>query len=323
MGDKRALKVELKEMEVAQDDFVRMQKLQQDQKVLELRQEFDRRARDMLLKYELRMRTIREEMELTRKTQIQKIEEAKRVHVEKVMQKNQRDFQEIKMYYGEIKDRNLDLIRHLKEEHQDIKKREETQKKDMDRLEKKNKQLTEPLKQAKKDVERLERELEIYEDDKLRLKTVKDKIAYTETQLKRMEFQHEVLQQQLSHTTSERDELYSNFKHAIYDVQQKAGLKNLLLEKKIDAVDEALETSEAQVAELLSSANVDPSTSSGISQKLDQVINFKNEIIDQLNEEVQRIKDSHRTMVRTYECKLAEYGVPPEELGFTPAIDII
>jgi len=152
---------------------------------------------------------------------------------------------------------------------------------------------------------------------------VKDKIAYTETQLKRMEFQHEVLQQQLSHTTSERDELYSNFKHAIYDVQQKAGLKNLLLEKKIDAVDEALETSEAQVAELLSSANVDPSTSSGISQKLDQVINFKNEIIDQLNEEVQRIKDSHRTMVRTYECKLAEYGVPPEELGFTPAIDII
>jgi len=166
--DKRALKVELKEMEVAQDDFVRMQKLQQDQKVLELRQEFDRRARDMLLKYELRMRTIREEMELTRKTQIQKIEEAKRVHVEKVMQKNQRDFQGIKMYYGEIKDRNLDLIRHLKEEHQDIKKREETQKKDMDRLEKKNKQLTEPLKQAKKDVERLERELEIYEDDKLR-----------------------------------------------------------------------------------------------------------------------------------------------------------
>merc|ERR1712167_352106 len=108
----------------------------------------------------------------------------------------------------------------------------------------------------------------------------------------------------------------------IYDVQQKAGLKNLLLEKKIDAIDEALETTESQVAELLASAKVDPSTSSGISQKLDQVIKFKNEIIEQLTEEVTRIKDSHRTMVRTYESKLAEYGIPPQELGFSPAISM-
>merc|ERR1712050_170103 len=53
--DKRALKVEMKEAEVAQEDFIRMLKLEQDQKILELRQEFDRRARDMQQKYELRM----------------------------------------------------------------------------------------------------------------------------------------------------------------------------------------------------------------------------------------------------------------------------
>merc|ERR1712061_133151 len=130
-----------------------------------------------------------------------------------------------------------------------------------------------------------------------------------------------VLQQQLTTVSTERDDLYTKFQHAIYDVQQKSGLKNLLLEKKIDAVEESLETTEAQVSELLASANVDQATSSGISQKLDQVIAYKNDIVAQLQEEVQRIKDSHKTMVKTYESKLAEYGIPPEELGFSPAID--
>merc|ERR1719161_1140636 len=37
--DRRALKVEMKEAEVSQDNFIRMLKLEQDQKILELRQE--------------------------------------------------------------------------------------------------------------------------------------------------------------------------------------------------------------------------------------------------------------------------------------------
>merc|ERR1712070_537319 len=160
-----------------------------------------------------------------------------------------------------------------------------------------------------------------YEQDKKKLAAVKETIRQSETMLHRMEFQHEVLQQQLGRVSGERDELYTKFQHAIYDVQQKSGLKNLILEKKIDSIEEALETTEAQVSELLTSANVDQATASGISQKLDQVIAYKNDIVAQLQEEVHRIKDSHRTMVSTYESKLAEYGIPPEELGFTPQID--
>eukprot|EP00929_Paragymnodinium_shiwhaense_P057164 TRINITY_DN28611_c0_g1_i1.p1 TRINITY_DN28611_c0_g1~~TRINITY_DN28611_c0_g1_i1.p1 ORF type:complete len:460 (-),score=196.21 TRINITY_DN28611_c0_g1_i1:201-1580(-) len=319
--DKRALKVEMKEAEVAQDDFIRMLKLEQDQKILDLRQEFDRKARDMQQKYDLRMKTIRDDMEKLRRNQIQKIEEAKNAHIQRVMAKNQKDFLEIKVYYQEITTSNLDLIKRLKEEHSEIKKRENADAKHMFDLEQRNKQLKEPLKRAHQDVERLQAELQAYEDDKKRLADVKEKIKHSETMLQRMEFQHEVLQQQLGTVSKERDELYSKFQQAIYDVQRKSGLKNLLLEKKIDAVEEALETTEAQVSELLMSANVDQATASGISQKLDQVIAYKNDIVLQLQEEVQRIKESHRTMVQTYESKLSEYGIPPEELGFTPVIN--
>mmetsp|Transcript_6335 Transcript_6335/g.14525 ORF Transcript_6335/g.14525 Transcript_6335/m.14525 type:complete len:461 (-) Transcript_6335:88-1470(-) len=318
--DKRALKVEMKEAEVAQEDFIRMLKLEQDQKILELRQEFDRRARDMQQKYELRMKVIREDMEKQQRKQIQRIEEAKNSHIQRVMAKNSKDFLEIKVYYSEITTSNLDLIKRLKEEHSEIKKRETDDAKKMFDLEQRNKQLKEPLKRANQDVERLEQELVKYEKDKNELAAVKEKIKQSETLLHRMEFQHEVLQQQLSTVSKERDQLYSNFQQAIYDVQQKSGLKNLILEKKIDAVEEALETTEAQVSELLASANVDQATQAGIAQRLDQVIAYKNDIVSQLEEEVGRIKDSHTTMVKTYESKLSEYGIPPEELGFTPSV---
>merc|ERR1711953_233707 len=302
-------------------DFIRMLKLEQDQKILDLRQEFDRKARDMQQRYELQMKTIREEMEKSRRKQIQKIEEAKNAHIQRVMTKNQKDFLEIKVYYTEITTSNLDLIKRLKEEHSDIKKRENADAKHMFDLEQRNKQLKEPLKRAHADVERLTLELQAYGEDKKKLAAVKEKIKQSETMLKRMEFQHEVLQQQLATVSGERDELYGKFQHAIYDVQRKSGLKNLILEKKIDSIEEALETTEAQVSEIVATMNADDATSQGVSQRLDQVLRYKNDIVAQLEEEVQRIKDSHRTMVRTYESKLAEYGIPAEELGFTPNVD--
>merc|ERR1719217_1536932 len=186
-------------------------------------------------------------MGLKRKMQIAKIEEAKNAHIQRVMTKNQKDFLEIKVYYQEITTSNLDLIKRLKEEHSEIKKRENADAKQMFDLEQRNKQLKEPLKRAHQDVERLEGELQAYEEDKKKLASVKEKIKQSETLLHRMEFQHEVLQQQLKTTSSERDDLYSKFQNSIYDVQQKAGLKNLILEKKIDSIDDAIETASAQV----------------------------------------------------------------------------
>ncbi|CAE7812281.1 DRC4, partial [Symbiodinium necroappetens] len=327
--DQRALKMEKKESEVAQQDFTRMLKLEQDG--------FDRKARDMQQKYELRMKTIREEMEKQRRKQIQKIEESKNAQIEQVMKKNNLDFTEIKVYYQEITVSNFDSIKRLKEDYASIKKDENDDAKKMYDLEQRSKQLKEPMKKANQDVERLEREQVAYEEDKKRLTSVKEQIKQSETLLKRMEFQHEVLQQQLSQVTSEREDLYTKFQQAIYDVQQRSGLKNLILEKKIDTVEEALETTEAQITELLASANarecaatikkrvssstrkigVDPTTSAGITQKLDQVIAYKDDIVSQLEDAVQGALEAtlqSEVSVKTYESKMAEYGVPPEDL---------
>jgi hypothetical protein len=35
---------------------------------------------------------------------------------------------------------------------------------------------------------------------------------------------------------------------------------------------------------------------------------------------VAKVSKAHNDLIRVYEAKLAEYGVPPEELGFRPLV---
>lgn len=50
-----------------------------------------------------------------------------------------------------------------------------------------------------------------------------------------------MLEQRFSQVHKESDELYGKFVKAIHEVQQKSGLKNLLLEKKLTALADAIE----------------------------------------------------------------------------------
>ena len=49
---------------------------------------------------------------------------------------------------------------------------------------------------------------------------------------------------------------------------------------------------------------------------------MKIETINQLEEELKRIKETHANMIKTYEAKLAEFGIPVEEIGFEPLFPV-
>lgn len=68
---------------------------------------------------------------------------------------------------------------------------------------------------------------------------------------------------------SERDELYAKFVKAIHEVQQKSSFKNLLLEKKLGALSDTLEKKEAQLNEVLSASNLDPTALTVVTRKLE------------------------------------------------------
>ena len=75
-------------------------------------------------KYEKKMDMLREELELRRKNEIKEIEERKNKQIHTLMKNHEKAFGDIKNYYNDITHNNLDLIKSLKEEVADVRRRE-------------------------------------------------------------------------------------------------------------------------------------------------------------------------------------------------------
>jgi len=318
--DKRSLKLELKELELAHEDAIRELKQENDKNVTKLRQQYEREVKELQSKYELKMKLLRDDLELRRKVEILEIEERKNNHINELMKKHEKAFGEIKNYYNDITHNNLDLIRSLKEEVAEMKKKEISNEKLMFEIAQENKKLSEPLTRALKEVEKLRHELANYQKDKMSLQNAKSRLHVLETQLRDLTWEHEVLEQRFHHVEKERDELYEKFEATIYDVQQKSGFKNILLERKLQAINESLEKKESQLSEVINAANLDPNLLGTVSKKLDDVLDAKNGAIKDLQYELARVTKAHNDVIRVYESKLTEFGIPVEELGFRPLV---
>lgn len=316
--DKRSLKVELKEQELSHEDVVKNLKKGHDEHVTKLRQDFERQVKEIESKYDKKMKALREELELRRKTEIHEIEERKNSQINTLMKNHEKAFSDIKNYYNDITLNNLALINSLKEQVEEMKKKEERMEKQMNEIMAENKRLTEPLQKAREEVEELRKQLANYEKDKASLASAKARLKVQDEELRSLHWEHEVLQQRFSQTQSERDELYGKFVKAIHEVQQKSNFKNLLLEKKLAALADTLEKKEAQLNEVLSASNLDPTALTVVTRKLEDVLDSKNSAIKDLQYELARVCKAHNDLIRTYEAKLKSFGVPTEELGFKP-----
>ncbi|KAJ7374704.1 Dynein regulatory complex subunit 4 [Desmophyllum pertusum] len=233
------------------------------------------------------------------------------------MKNHEKAFSDIKNYYNDITLNNLALINSLKEQVEEMKKKEERMEKQMNEIMAENKRLTEPLQKAREEVEELRKQLANYEKDKASLASAKARLKVQEEELRSLHWEHEVLQQRFSQTQSERDELYGKFVKAIHEVQQKSNFKNLLLEKKTGGSGRHT-GEEAQLNEVLSASNLDPTALTVVTRKLEDVLDSKNSAIKDLQYELARVCKAHNDLIRTYEAKLQSFGVPTEELGFKP-----
>jgi hypothetical protein len=106
----------------------------------------------------------------------------------------------------------------------------------------------------------------------------------------------------------------------VYELHQRTGVRNLLLERKFETIQEAAETKDAQINQLLAASKIDPKAFGVIQNTLEQVENLKNEAIKEIQAELKKIREAHSNMVKTYEGKLSEFGIPVEELGFDPLV---
>merc|ERR1712178_222046 len=87
----------------------------------------------------------------------------------------------------------------------------------------------------------------------------------------------------------DRDDLYKRFQRGVREIQRKAELsKNVVLEKKLEVLTDQFNEKQAQLAEVLQAAKLDPAVVANVTKKLEQVISSKNQQVRELQYQVQR-----------------------------------
>lgn len=153
--DVRALKVQKKEQEVRHTEYLNALTREKNKQGTRVRQEYERIANEIQHKYKHKMLLLREEMERKRKGLILQIENKKNQAIKELTAKHQKKYNDIKNYYQEITNTNMDLIKMLKDELTDAKKEDTTKQKAKMDQEEANKQVVVPLQEANDEVARL------------------------------------------------------------------------------------------------------------------------------------------------------------------------
>ncbi|GFG33238.1 hypothetical protein Cfor_04551 [Coptotermes formosanus] len=318
LRDKRKLKTQQKEQGLAHQDEIQTICMNHSEELSKIRATFEVEAREIEEKYEKRLATQRNELNLRHKMELSEVEERKNKQIAELMKNHEKAFSEIKSYYNDITLNNLALISSLKEQMEDMKKREERVEKQLHDITVENRKLVEPLQKAQAEVTELNRQMKNYEKDKASLANTKIRLGICQKEFEELKWQNEVLELRFEKLQQERDDLHNQFVTAILELQQKTGLKNVLLEKKLTALNDLLEQKEAQMNEVLAAAHLDPAAMTNVNKKLEELLCRKNAALQDLQYELARVCKAHDDLLQTYEGKLQQYGIPKEELGFTP-----
>lgn len=104
------------------------------------------------------------------------------------------------------------------------------------------------------------------------------------------------------------------------EVQQRVGLKNVLLEKKQEVLTDKLEKQSAYLNELLAEHATDPSTLVQVQQRVEELVDAKNAHGKRLQYELSKTAKAHNDMLRTFLARLRDYNIPIDDLGFKPLV---
>jgi len=314
----RQLKVLKKEMETSNRDLLRMMRLEQDQRILAMRNEYERKALKLKEFYDQKMNALMTEMEEQRRIEIERVERKKGAFIQNIMAQHRRAFDDIKTYYRHLKHWAVEMIKSLKEDVAKLQMDDQQLQKEVQRMTRKNRLKAKPLKESLAMVAQLEQNLILHARNKDDLAEIQKSLAVLEERYKNLQWETEVTQQRFERVEQERNELRKRLEESVQDVRQKASFRNLVLERKVSATAQELEKTQAALAEVLASTSIEPKVAVELRHGLEDILMAKNKAIQRLEDELVHIKQRYAVALQLYEAKLREHNIPPDAIGFEP-----
>lgn len=308
-AQKKSLKLEIKEHELADEQEVQRLTNQNRKNLEKTQEEFEKATAQMQERAEEQLRELRSNLELRRKVEIHEVEERKNLHINDLMRNHEKAFGQIKNYYNDITYDNLKLIKELKDEVADMKKKATNNSKLMAEISQENKKLFEPLAVTVKEVEQLKYELRDAAKDRMSLKNARARLHVLRETLKKKKAQLGSDEEEFHAVEKERDELYDTFESTVKSVQRRSEFKNLVLERKLEQLQTTFDQRQTQFGEVLRSANLDPTMVGDLTAKLDDVLDSRNTMLRDLEYDIARVTKAHNDAQRVFNEKLSAHGI--------------
>ncbi|XP_053194779.1 dynein regulatory complex subunit 4-like [Scomber japonicus] len=268
--DAHALQADVRERELHNQDCIKELKLKHQVELMELTNDYDKRVREIEERYHRKMQSMTEAENKKRRAEVMEIEEQMRERVVTLTADHDRTYRSAEEYYSGVQSRLLAEQKELKEELAELKKQQARADSDLLAALQENKSLRESLLEAEQQLPKLHKQLEDHEEAKAERAVSRARVKKMETELRDLGVQHELLLKAFMKVEGERDELLQKQTQLILDVQQKSGMKELLLEKKLSALSETLETTDAQLCGAVSAAGADYRHGAGCRHAADQ-----------------------------------------------------
>ncbi|CAM9940803.1 unnamed protein product [Ascophyllum nodosum] len=318
---KKGLKSEVEERHLIYADEISQVKKGHVKTLTKMREEFETNLTELRARCDAKLAQLEEDLELRRKVGIHEIEERKNLHINDLMRNHEKAFGQTNAYYNDITNDNLKLIRSLKDELVEMRKKAFANQKLMQDISHENKRLSEPLKEALADVAELHSDLKDREKDRMSLTNAKARLKLKDEQLSEVRDSHRDLKTDFAKVVEEREQVYDTFEGAVKAVQQRSDFRNLALEQRMNAVEQSIEKAETQLTQIVEAAKLDPEDVDHVMSGLEEVLTAKNAAVRDLHYAFVRTAKSYNDSLRTYSAKLEACGVPAEEIdamGFAP-----
>jgi hypothetical protein len=317
-SEKVKYRMELNEQQLAKNEEVRMFQDGFARNLQKLREDFEQNHQKLQEEYDKQVEDLIAELELRRAVEIHEIEERKNQHINDLLTNHQEAFERIKSYYNDITRDNLQLIRSLKDDILEMRQKEKANQKKMHDLTVHNKNLSQPLQQKEELRAKLTEDLKSYNKDKMALRNLKARSVQLDEKIKECRSEYRAMEERLRKLEKERDELQRKFTKGVKELKRRAEFKNLVLEKQLTEIQTRFDERQQQLKEVLQAAKLEPHIVQSVTAKLEQVFGSKNKLIKELQYHVHQTTKQYNDTIKVYESKLAELGVPLDEIAFEP-----
>ncbi|XP_038557095.1 dynein regulatory complex subunit 4 [Micropterus salmoides] len=304
-----AIMVDMQELD--NENLVKELELKHNEEMTKTRNSWEKQLTDIQAKYEKKMEFLPQELDNMRKNELSEHEDHWNSHITALIEDHNKAFSDANALVNHMQ-QDLDMNESLKTQIKDTKAKQKEKEKDLVPVLQDNKHLAKLLSKAEEENAENQKKIKNCTTKRDSNQKVKEK------ELNDLKWDHEVMEQKFSKLQLERDELYKAFTQNIHKLQHKAGLKGVLLERKLKALIDSLEKTQAQLDSVLSASNMDQTALVGVTKKIEENLDSSNNSIKNLQYKKAQVSKARTDLLLTYEAKQRALGVPLEERCVKP-----